>query len=106
MSSRAIRFLVLLILLAGGFLVGLYAVEADKEVRILCGLFKPGTPEREMDRIVGTANFLQVVETREYGETIRVVHSRWNVGYRGCRVKLDDGVIIGNEPWNGFGGLD
>ena len=101
-----IRVLVLLILLAGGVMVGLYAVEADKEVRILCGLFKPGTSEREMDRIVGTANFLQVVETREYGETIRVVHSRWNVGYRGCRVKLDDSVIVGNETWNGFGGLD
>ena len=106
MSSRAIRFLVLLILLAGGVVVGLYAVEADKEVRILCGLFKPGTPEREMDRIVDTANFLQVVETREFGETIRVVHSRWNLGYRGCRVKLDGSVIVGNEVWNGFGGLD
>ena len=101
-----IRVLVLLILLAGGVMVGLYAVEADKEVRILCGLFTPGTSEREMDRIVGTANFLQVVETREYGETVRVVHSRWNLGYRGCRVKLDGGVIAGNQTWNGFGGLN
>jgi hypothetical protein len=97
---------ILLFLVLGGVALGLYAVEADKEVRILCGLFKPGTPEREMDRIVATANFLQVVETSEFGETVRVVHSRWNLGYRGCRVKLDDGVITGNETWNGFGGLN
>ncbi len=100
-----IRVLVSLILLGGAVVVGLYAVEADKEVRILCGLFKPGTPEREMDRIVGTANFLQVVETNEFGETVRVVHSRWNLGLRGCRVKLDDGVIVSYESWYGFGRL-
>jgi hypothetical protein len=106
MNARVLRLAILLLLALGGAALGFYGVEADKEVRILCGLFTPGTPEREMDRIVGTANFLQVVETNEFGETVRVVHSRWNLGLRGCRVKLDDGVIVGNETWSGFGGLN
>lgn len=100
MSARVIRALVGLVLLVGVVVTGVYAVEADKEVRILCGLFKPGTSEREMDRIVGTASFLEVVETRETGQTLRVVHSRWNLGRTGCRVRLDDGVIVANEGWD------
>ena len=100
-----IRVLVSLILLGGAVAVGLYAVEPDKEVRILCGLFKPGTPEREMDRILGTANFLDVVETSENGQRLRVVSSRWNLGRNGCQVALADGLIAGNPPWEGFGRL-
>lgn len=82
MSPRTIRMLVLLILAAGIGVVGVYADEADKEARILGGLFKPGMPEREMDRIMTTAEFPQVAETRAFGETVRVVHTRWNAGWR------------------------
>ena len=102
MSSKTIRLLVMLVLAVGIGVVGLYAVEAHKEARVLCGLFKPGTSEREMDRVLATANWLQTVDTREYGQTVRVVHSRWNVGMAGCRVVLENGGIASNESWNRF----
>lgn len=104
MNARLFRFVVLLILLGGAVVVGLYAVEADKEARILCGLFEPGMSEREMDRVLGTAEFLQVVDTRERGQILRVVHTRWNLGRTGCRVTLMDGAVVSNAPWEGFGG--
>lgn len=104
MSPRIARLLILLILAVGVGALGVNAVEADKEARILCGLFKPGTSEREMDRILATANYLQVVETREFGETVRVVHTRWNLGRTGCRVTLGGGQVVSNETWDGFGG--
>jgi hypothetical protein len=94
---------IVLLLLGTSVAVGLYAVEADKEVRILCGLFKPGMSEREMDRVLGTADFLQVVETREPGQTVRVVHSRWNLGRTGCEVGLADGAVVSNEVWGNPG---
>ncbi|MEE4175575.1 MAG: hypothetical protein V2I57_15100 [Xanthomonadales bacterium] len=102
MNPRLFRFLVLSLLLIGVVVTGVYAVEADKEVRILCGLFKPGTSEREMDRILGTASFLDVVETRESGQTVRVVHSRWNLGRNGCRVVLADGALVSRQDWDAF----
>lgn len=37
-----------------------YWFEADKEVRILCGLMVAGTPRAEVDRMLGTANLLEI----------------------------------------------
>ncbi len=105
MSSRFFRNLVLLLLAAGAGALGFYAVEADKEVRILCGMFRPGTAEAEMDRILGTAHFLRVDESAEGQRELREVYSAWNLGRNGCRVALAGGVVVSSEAWNGFNWL-
>jgi hypothetical protein len=105
MNSRFFRFLVLALLLIGVVVTSVYALEADKEVRILCGLFQPGLSETEMDRILGTAHFLRVDEPVEGQRGLREVYSAWNLGRNGCRVELADGLIIGSEAWNGFNWL-
>jgi len=103
MSPRIARILILMILALGAGALAVYAMEADKEVRILCGLFQPGTPKSEMDRILGTAHFLDVVESFEDGRRLRVISSRWNMGRNGCRVGLADGVVVSKQDWEGFG---
>ena len=105
MSSRAWRIVILIGLVLAGAVAAVYAVEADKEVRILCGLFKPGTPEAEMDRIIGTANLLRVEETREDERKVREVYSRVNLGRNGCRVTLAEGEVVQLQVRDGFWGL-
>lgn len=87
------------LLTSGGVVWGIYAVEADKEVRILCGLFQPGTPQGEIDRILGTANLLRVEESENRGILVRKVHSRLNLGRNGCYVELENGVTRSLERW-------
>ncbi len=105
MSTRIVRGAILLLLLLGIGAAGVYAVEADKEVRVLCGMFRPGTAEAEMDRIFGTANFLRVDESVEGQRELREVYSAWNLGRNGCRVALAGGVVVSSEAWNGFSWL-
>ena len=102
MSTRIVRGAILLLLLLGIGAAGVYVVEADKEVRILCGLFRPGTPEAEMDRILGTANFLRIDESVEGQRDLREVYRGWYVGRHGCRVGRAGGVIVSSEAWDGF----
>lgn len=47
-------------LILGGATGTVYWFEADKEVRILCGLMAAGTPRSEVTRILGTAHLLEV----------------------------------------------
>lgn len=102
MSSRFIRAVILLLLVGAGIALGAYAVEADKELRVLCGLFRPGTPEAELDRIVGTAHFLRVAEFIEGERRVREVYSPWNLRTYACRVSLAGGVVAGNEVRDAF----
>ena len=51
--------LVALVILGGAFATVLW-FEADKEVRILCGLMREGTSRAEVARVLETANLLQV----------------------------------------------
>lgn len=48
------------LLIVAGFVGSAYWSEAEKEVRILCGLMVPATPGAEVARILGTANLLEV----------------------------------------------
>lgn len=102
MNPRFVRAVILLLLLGAGIALGAYAVEADKEARVLCGLFRPGTAEAEMDRIIGTAHFLQVVETLEGERRVREVSTPWNLRSYGCRVRLANGAVVGKEAWDAF----
>lgn len=102
MSSNVIRKLIVLLFLAGAGVTGFYAFEADKEVDILCGLFKRGTTEAELNRIIGTASFLKVDETREDQRRVLDVYSQWNFGRNGCRVYVANGAVARNDTWNGF----
>ena len=116
MNPRIVSAAIALVLVLGGVVLGVYAVEADKEVRILCGLFRPGTSEAEMDRILGTANLLRVEETLDEsardlpcespgGERrVREISSRWNLERNGCRVVLAEEVVVSNQAWERFGG--
>ena len=99
MTPRAQRLVIAALLVIGGAVWSVYAVEADKEGRILCGLFQPGTPQREMDRILGTANLLRVEESQADGRLSRKVYSRLNLGRNGCRVVLAEGRIQRLEHW-------
>ncbi len=104
LSSRGWRIVILTGLILAIAVGAVYAVEADKEVRILCGLFKPGTPEAEMDRIIGTASFLQVEEIREDERRVREVSSLVNLGRNGCRVTLAEGEVVQLQVRDGFWG--
>jgi hypothetical protein len=87
------------ILLVAGLVWGIYAVESDREVRVLCGLFQPGTPRAEMDRILSTAHFLRVEESREADILARTIYSRINLGRNGCVVELAGGVVRHTRAW-------
>lgn len=102
MNARIVRIVIALLLIGGGVAVGIYASEADKEVRVLCGMFRPGTFEVEMDRVLGTAQFLEFEESVVGDRRIRVIHTPWNLGRNGCRVELKGGVVSSNQSWDGF----
>lgn len=48
------------LLVLAGMVATVFWSEAEKEVRILCGLMTPSTPAAEVTRILGTANRLEV----------------------------------------------
>ena len=89
------------LLLLAGLAWGVYAVEADREVRVLCGLFQPGTPRAEMDRILSTAHFLRVEQSGEGDSLVRTVYSRVNLGRNGCVVEVDGGAVRSLQRWPG-----
>jgi hypothetical protein len=87
--------LLALVLLAGALLWR----EADNEIRILCGLFPPGTPRAEVDRTLATGHFLQAREAAGADRTVTIVFdSPWNLWTRRCAVTLEDGAVVASVP--------
>jgi len=70
-----------------------YWVEAEKELRILCGLSRAGTSAVEIDRLFGTANLLEIARTDQVEGARLVVSSVHNAHASGCVLELRRGVV-------------
>ncbi|HKI74886.1 MAG TPA: hypothetical protein VJ998_09595 [Pseudomonadales bacterium] len=83
---------------------GIYTNEAEKEVRILCSLFKPGITLDEVERILATANLLHVQAARSNGHHHLEVTSWYNLKLTSCTVLIEDGFVKSSSyrpaPWS------
>lgn len=85
------------LLLSALLAAGIFANEAHKEVRILCALFKPGTSQGTVDRILATRK-LSHVSTETAGAHKRLEISSWfNFRLTGCSVTLEEEVVTVSE---------
>ena len=68
--------------------------EATKEVRILCGMFRKGTPLDDVVRMLDTGNFLQYRVSSE-GESQQIhVDSLYNWHTDSCHVSIENRVVV------------
>ena len=102
--QRAARLTVRLVagaaLLSAALYAAVYWVEAEKEVRILCGLSGAGTPAAEVDRLYGTANLLTLArDTETAPQTLMAL-----VAFGGLtllQLALAAGAPLGRLAWGG-----
>lgn len=106
-----------LVFLAIAFPVVLWT-EAEKEIRILCGMLPAGTAEAEVIRTLNTGNLLRYgsVEragpepgplpsndrVRDGGYSEILVESPWTLGTLECRLSLAEGVVTGSTYRSSF----
>ena len=83
------------VLVLGGTAGTVLWFEADKEVRILCGLMAPGTPRSEVARILGTANLLDVHPegVDPMAATALTFDAPANARTTRCRLALDEAGV-------------
>ncbi len=81
------------ILLAGWLAFSYY--EAETELEVLCSLFHKGQPRMEVERVLGTGEYLRFrTEAGTGGERI-VAESPFNLRRTRCVVTLESGVVSG-----------
>lgn len=83
---------------------GIFASEAEKEVRILCSMFEPGSSLARVEEILDTGNLLHI-STEVSGEYRHLEISSWfNLRLTGCSVQIDRGFVTDSAyrptPWS------
>lgn len=80
-----------------GMVATVFWSEAEKEVRILCGLMAPATPASEVARILGTANRLEVHPAGVDPATAAALSfdAPANLGASRCEVALTNAAVTG-----------
>jgi len=86
---------VVVALILGGAAGTVLWFEADKEVRILCGLMTAGTPRAEVARILGTAHLLEVHPEGVDPEAAAALafDAPANARTTRCRLRLDEAGV-------------
>jgi hypothetical protein len=92
-ARLAVRLAAGAALLGAALYAAVYWVEAEKEVRILCGLSRPGTPAAEIDRLYGTATLLTLARDSVAGASTLRASSARNLRVNVCTVRLAGGVV-------------
>lgn len=86
--------LAVLVLILGCAVGTVYWFEADKEVRILCGVLPEGTPRAEVIRVLGTANLLTVEPGAGLESADEIsFRARANLGTSRCQLTLADDSV-------------
>ena len=103
MSGRVQRWVAVALVGFGVLVAGIYANEARKEVRILCGLFTPGSTLERVERILDTANLLHVTAEVSGGYRHLEISSWYNLRMSSCSVELVAEKVIRTSyqpiPW-------
>ncbi len=74
-----------------------YWVEAEKEIVVLCGLSRVGTPVGEVQRLHGTASLATLrVDSATTRRTTQMSSAR-NLSLTSCRVVLTDSTVSDSE---------
>ena len=93
MKGKLVRYSTIAAIVLCAVVAGVYANEAAKEVRILCGLFKPGNTLASVEQILGTANLLHVETAMSKGYRHLEISSWYNFRMTGCSVKIEDDLV-------------
>jgi len=110
--------LALVLFLATAYPVVLWT-EAEKEVRVLCSMLPPGTPEAEVIRTLETGNLLRygpqaggrvdpgsAPGDAQGGGTVKsmvlLVESPWTLGTLDCRLTMEGGAVARNAYHSSF----
>lgn len=82
-----------LVAMLGVVVAGVYWIEAEREIRILCGMMKPGTTTADMERMLGTRRHSNV-RTDAEGGVIRLT-SWQNFHTSECTITTDGRRVLG-----------
>lgn len=98
MLSRILN-IVLIVILFLAFIVGTFFwFEAEKEVRILCSMFRPGQTEEQLSRTLDTGNLLEYRTLSQNEATQILVDSPYTLGTSRCRVYLSsEGRVVTSD---------
>lgn len=96
--QRAITAGLAVALVVAGALATVGWFEADKEVRILCGLLTPGMPGAEVSRILGTAELARVrpADADVATASAFTFDAGANLRSSRCAVSLEGAVVTGS----------
>jgi hypothetical protein len=88
-----------IILIVGTIITAMvFANEARKEVKYLCGNFAPGVLQKEVIRQLNTGSFLHYAEEATDSGTVIRVSSRLTLGLAKCDVYLNkNGEVLNTE---------